>query len=183
MAADVFLVIPPDKNSQITAELVKDPQFNQTFPNAVAVPVRSFSFGTENVVQIGSASSGAGAGKLHFNSLVVEKAVDRLSPSLLTFSAQGNHFATLQLAVRKAGGAAQGGKPYLVYEFQTVFVTDLQWSGAAGDEPAEQITFTYGGLTLGYFLQKPDGSLGPLTKQGWSQILNKATGPETLAGF
>jgi type VI secretion system secreted protein Hcp len=183
MADDIFLVLPKDKNLQIAGDSEKDPYASKAFPGGgVLVPVRGFSFGTEHSMQIGSMTGGAGAGKAEFKPLVVEKAVDGLSPSLFTMCAQGGHFATMQLALRRAGGA-RDGKPYLVYEFQTVFISDLQWTEDDGDgEPREQITFLYGALAIGYSSQKADGSPGVVTKQSWSQVLNKPA-PETLATF
>ena len=184
MADDIFLVLPKDnKNLQIPADTGKDPYASQAFPGGgVLVPVRGFSFGTEHSMQIGSMTGGAGAGKAEFKPLVVEKAVDGLSPSLFTMCAQGGHFATMQLALRRAG-AARDGKPYLVYEFQMVYVSGVQWTEDAGDgEPLEQLTFAYGALAVGYTSQKADGSSGPVVKQGWSQVLNKPA-PETLATF
>jgi type VI protein secretion system component Hcp len=59
-------------------------------------------------------------------------------------SAVGGHLARMQLYVRKSGGAVSG-KPYLVYSFDMVFVSTINWSASSGDdEPLEQVTFTYG---------------------------------------
>jgi type VI protein secretion system component Hcp len=123
--------------------------------------------------------------KVKFSALLVEKVVDRLSPSLFVLSARGFHLPTLQIFVRKAGGAApQPGRPYLAYEFSTVFVTAVQWSGGGGDEvPAEQVNLVHGGLALGYYAQKPDGSFDTLVKQTWSQITNAPVAGEVLPGF
>jgi type VI secretion system secreted protein Hcp len=180
------MVIPsaPPNSPPLASDEVPDQYFSQNFPKAVVVPLHNFSFGTETPTVIGSQTSGAGAGKVKLNELTVEKNVDRLSPSLFLLSAQGAHFPSLQIFVRRAGGAAQQGRPYLAYEFSLVFITRLEWSGDGGGEaPVETVTFAYGALALGYYPQKPDGSLGTLTKLGWSQVTNTATGAETLSGF
>jgi type VI secretion system secreted protein Hcp len=188
VAVDFFMVIPTQATggpnpAPLASEPVQDAYFSQTFAKAAAVvQLRNFSLSAENPTTVASAT-GTGGGKVKFDPLQVEKAVDRLSPSLLVVSASGAHFPTVQIYVRKTGGA-QAGKPYLAYEFSMVFVSELQWSGESGDEaPVEQVTFAYGALTVGYYPQQPDGSLGKITKLGWSQVTNTSTGAEALSGF
>jgi type VI secretion system secreted protein Hcp len=184
MPVDVHLLLPTDvpNSPPLVSDAPKDDYLSRTFPKSVAVQVSDFSFGAQNPATVGSATSGAGAGRVKFDELVVKKSVDQLSASLFLISASGGHFPGVQLVVRRAGGARDAGRAYLAYEFQMVFVTAVEWSGS-DDEPLEQVTFAYGGLAVGYYPQKPDGSLGQLTKQGWSEVLNKPTGPETLQGF
>ena len=186
MPVDVYLLLPaaPPNLPPLVSDAPKDEFLSRQFPKSLVVSVRDFSFGAQNPATIGSATVGPGAGKIKFSELVVRKAVDQLSPSLFIISASGGHFPSVQLVVRRAGGAArEAPKPYLAYDFQMAFVSDVQWSGGAGDDPVEQVTFAYGALAVGYYPQKPDGSLGQPTKQGWSEVLNKATGSETLQGF
>jgi type VI secretion system secreted protein Hcp len=184
MPVDVYLLLTAGLPNMppLASDAAKDDYLSRTFPKSVAVEVRDFSFGAQNPTTVGSATAGAGAGKVKFNELVVTKSVDQLSPSLFLISASGGHFPSAQLVVRKPGGTGGPGKPYLAYEFQMVFVTGVEWS-RGDDGPAEQVTFVYGALAVGYYPQRPDGSLGQLTKQGWSQMLDKQTGPETLQGF
>jgi type VI protein secretion system component Hcp len=93
----------------------------------------------------------------------------------------GAHFPTVQIFVRKAGGSATPGKPYLAYELSTVFISRIDWSGGGGEEaPAEQVELAYGGLVVGYYPQQPDGSLGKLLSLGWSVITNTRTDTNTL---
>jgi type VI secretion system secreted protein Hcp len=191
MAVDTFLVIPSAAIGMNAPPLVSDPiqdaYFSQTYgkPGAAVVQLRSFSLSAENPTTVGSATSGAGMGKAKFNELTIEKAVDRLSPTLFVLSASGAHFPTVQIFIRKAGGGGpQPGKPYLGYEFSMVFVTKLQWSGDEGDDvPVEQVSFAYGSLSLGYYPQQPDGSFGKVTKLGWSQMTNTALASDGLTNF
>ena len=186
MAFDTFMVIPAAPTGvpglpQVTPEPVQDSYFAQVKAIAV-VKLRSFSLSSENPPSIGSTTTATGSGKVRFNPLQVEKSIDRLSPFLFAISASGAHFPSIQLFVRKAGSATT--KPYLAYEFSTAFVSRIDWSGSDGDDaPAEQIEFMYGALTLGYYPQQPDGSLGKLVKSGWSEVTNAQTGAETLPNF
>ena len=189
MPVDVYLLLPPVAPNMslnlppMVSDAPKDDPLSHQFPNSLVVPVRDFTFGAQNPTTIGSMSGGAGAGKVKFDELVVKKSVDQLSPSLFVVAASGGHFPSAQLVVRKAGGTREPAKPYLAYEFQMVFVTAVEWSGDGDDGPVEQVTFVYGGLAVGYYPQRPDGTLGKPMKQGWSEILNKQTGPEALQGF
>ena len=187
MAMDMFLVIPTVSGSPpVSADPVQDAYFRTTFPTTAAVEIRQFSLGSETPTTIASATSGAGAGKAMFKELVVEKAVDKLSRSLFTISVNGGHLRRMQLYVRKAGGApTAGAKPYLVYGFDMVFVSEIDWSGSSGDEePLERVTFAYGALALGYYPLKPDGTFEPAVKTSWSQVTNTAPPPDpVLTGF
>ena len=183
MAVDMYLVIPPATgNPPISADPVTDQYFKTTFPNASVVAIRQFSVGAENPTTIGSAATGAGAGKAVLNELLIEKSVDTMSRSLFAMTATGGHLAKMQLYMRKAG--VTGGKPYLVYGFNMVFLSKIDWSASSGDEqPIERLTFAYGALALGYYPQKPDGTLGTAVKTSWSQVTNTEAPPDILAGF
>ena len=183
MAVDLYLVIPPGKgNPLITADPVPDQYFRTAFSTAAVVEVRQFSFGTQNNASVGSASTGAGGGKVVFNELQIEKSVDTLSRSLFTMNATGGHLARMQLYLRKAGGT--DGRPYLVYAFDMVFLSKIDWSAGSGDdEPNERLTFAYGALALGYYPQKPDGAMGTAVKASWSQVTNSEPTVDMLTGF
>jgi type VI protein secretion system component Hcp len=185
MAVDIFLVIPAaPTNPPVSADPIQDQYFKTQFQTAAAVEIRQFSLGEENPATVGSATTGAGTGKAKLNELVIEKTVDKLSRSLFAASVSGRHFARMQLYVRKAGGTPTG-KPYLVYGFDMVFVSAIDWTGSSGDEgPSERVTCAYGALALGYYPQKVDGTFDVPVKTMWSQVLNKETPPDpVLTGF
>ena len=182
MVVDMYLVIPPATgNPPISADPVTDQYFKATFPNASVVEIRQFSVGAENATSVGSAATEAGTGKAVLKELIIEKSVDTMSRSLFAMNATGGHLARMQLYMRKAGVA---GKPYLVYGFNMVFLSKIDWSVSSGDEqPIERLTFAYGALALGYYPQKPDGTLGTAVKTSWSQVTNTEAPPDILAGF
>jgi len=183
MAVDIYLVVPPATgNPPISADPVTDPYFKSTYPTASVVQIRQFSVGAENMTSAGSSATGAGTGKATLNELVIEKSVDTMSRALFAISATGGHLAKMQLYIRRAGVA--GGKPYLVYGFNMVFVSKIDWSASSGDEqPIERVTFAYAALALGYYPQKPDGTLGTGVKTSWSQVTNTEAPADILAGF
>jgi type VI secretion system secreted protein Hcp len=59
----------------------------------------------------------------------------------------------------KSGGDA-GPLDYLVYDFEEVYVTSINWSGAEGGDPVphESISFAFGKVVVTYKIQGPDGT-------------------------
>jgi type VI secretion system secreted protein Hcp len=55
------------------------------------------------------------------------------------------------ISLRKAGGSSgSSGQPFLVYKFQTVFTTKIDWSGPGDEGPEEEISFVYGAIEITY---------------------------------
>jgi len=145
-------------------------EFTDAEKAAIAFEIKDFSFGVENPTTIGSATGGAGAGKIKFNEFTITKSVDKASPVLFKSCAAGEHYKKVTLEMRKAGGDPQGaGTPFLKYSFSTVFTTKIDWSGPGDEGPEESITFVYG--TLG--IQYTDQKTGQNTSFEWDQIENR----------
>jgi type VI secretion system secreted protein Hcp len=182
VAVDLFLVIPqnpatPQINPTLTT--TTDQYFSTAFPNAAVFEVADYDFVVENPTTIG-AGGGAGAGKVRFDGLVIHKQVDKISPVLFTISASGEHFAVVQLYVRRTGGAP-GATPYLAYEFQTVFITNIEWSASDSADPTEAVTFAYGVVVIAFEPTNADGSPAAAVVRGsWSEITNEGNIPDTL---
>ncbi|MGH3302194.1 MAG: Hcp family type VI secretion system effector [Streptosporangiaceae bacterium] len=181
MAIDMFLVIPQNPaNPPVTGETSADPSVATAFPNATVIPVTSFELEVENATVLGSAGAGAGAGRAQFSPLTVTKLVDKTSPSLFSACASGSHFAAVQLYLRQSAGPSQS--TFLAYEFQTVFITKIDWSGSAGDQvPAETLAMEYGALVIAYKPTTSAGTPGPVTRGGWNRVANTSDVPSTLA--
>ena len=190
MAIDAFLVIRPNpQNPPIGEAPTTDSYFLKTFPGATVISISDFEFAVENSAAIGSASGGAGgagAGKAKFDELVIHKAIDRASPGLFSVCSSGRSFAAVQLYIRKATpgpGTTGVAAPFLAYEFQTVLITKIDWSGGGADpEPSEEVTFAYGALAIAYQPTNPDGSpAGAPVKEGWSQVTNSPSVQDSIA--
>ena len=86
--------------------------------------------------------------------------------------AEGSHYPTVQVDLRKAGGS----KPvvYLSYVFTECMIESIQWSGSSGgdDTPSESVSMAYGELTINYTPQKADGTQGTLVTAKWNQVTN-----------
>lgn len=147
--------------------------------------IDDFSFDIEQVLNIGSQSSGAGAGKVTFNPFQVTRKTDRASPTLFTMCCAGQHFKQVSLYLRRAGGggtsltASEGsvtsGTTFLRFDFALVAVKTISWSGSDGDEACkEEVQFEYGALQVQYVQQDETGKPMSANKTmgSWNQVYN-----------
>ena len=162
--------------SQVAAGKGPDPMFEKfKFKDALGAKgifeIEDFSFDVEQTLNIGSQSSGAGAGKITFNPFSITRKIDRASPLLFQMACSGTAFESVAIGARKASGGDQSGTIYLVFLFKLVAVKTIGW--AYDDEaPKETTTFEYGGLQVHYTVQNPDGSLGKTIPGGWNRVKN-----------
>jgi type VI secretion system secreted protein Hcp len=134
-----------------------------------AFEIKDFSFGIENPTTIGSATGGAGAGKVTFNEFTIKKVSDQSSPAFFRTCCAGAHYKSVTVSMRKASSDA-AAKEFLAFKFDTVFTTRIDWSGPGDEGPEESITFVYGKLGIRVI---PASGAKPLVA-GWDQVTNKA---------
>lgn len=118
--------------------------------------IYSFSWGASNPVTFGQ-GTGGGAGKVSVSSFNVMKKSDAASPILFQACCEGHHYTKATVTLRKAGGSQIN---YLIYEFDTVFVESIQWSGSSGgdDTPTESLSLAYAKVTINYQPQTDKGA-------------------------
>jgi type VI secretion system secreted protein Hcp len=122
------------------------------------IEITSFNWGVNNPTSV-MHGEGSGSGKASLTSFNVSKKTDMSSPQLFQACCLGKHFPSALVTFHKAAG----DEPidYLKLEFTDVFVTDMQWAGTSGvgdDVPEENVSFTFGKVSMTYNTQKPDGS-------------------------
>jgi len=144
--------------------------------------VEDYSFDIEQVLNIGSQSSGAGAGKVTFNPFSITRKIDCASPQFFQMACSGTPFQTVALGMRKSAGGNASGIFFVVFTFKLVAVKTISW--AHDDEsPKETVTFEYGGLNIMYTQQKPDGTPYPMDKGGWNRVKNISADDVTGTSF
>ena len=114
--------------------------------------------------------SGGGAGKATFQDITITKYVDAASPNLMTFCANGKHFAKGKIIVRKAGE-----KPleYLTVEFDKVLVTGYTTGGSGGQERlTEHVTLNFAKVKVEYTTQSEKGGKGTPHAFSWDIASN-----------
>jgi type VI secretion system secreted protein Hcp len=100
--------------------------------------------------------SGGGTGTVNLTSFSIEKYTDASSAELFQHMCAGEHFPVGKLTLYKSGGAA-GALPYLTYDFEEMYVDDLQWGGG-GDIPHESVSFSFGKIIITYTEQSAAGT-------------------------
>ena len=139
--------------------------------------VEDYSFDIEQALNIGSQSTGLGAGKATFNPFSITRKIDKASPVLFDYCCAGVAFSQVVLALRKStgtgvsGGTAASGLIFLRFDFKLVGVKTISWSHD-DESPKETVTFAYGGLLIRYCQQNPDGTLLGAIPGGWNLIKN-----------
>src|SRR5271165_2181591 len=96
MAFDTYMQFLDSTNQWLPGEsqltLLSDSPLGTDIKQGFVFEIDDFSFDIEQVLNIGSQSSGAGAGKVTFNPYQITRKSDRLSPLLFTMCCTGEHF-------------------------------------------------------------------------------------------
>ena len=166
-AYDLFLKFYAEDGTPIVGE-----SLDKNYPGSDGwISLPGFNFGISNAVTISSSSGGAGAGKMVFNDITLTKSVDSMSPILFKYASTGSHFKSARLVVRQAG--SKDGLGHLQYEFNSVFVTSVNWSGNTGDDSVgESVVLKVGAMLIRYEKQNPNGTFAKPSVASWSMILN-----------
>jgi type VI secretion system secreted protein Hcp len=107
----------------------------------------SLALEVENTTTIGSATGGAGSGKVKFNPLTVTRKVDAASPLLFRLGTSGSQLKQVEFIVTRAAGS--GGQPFLTFTFTLVFLQNISWAATAGDDSVQEtLTLEYGQIAM-----------------------------------
>ena len=133
----------------------------------------SFDLGVANTLNIGSATSGAGAGKVTFQPFTVTKTVDKYSSDLFLDLAAGKRVTSAEIIVRRAD-ATGTATPVAQYLMKDVLITSLHVSGTA-KQTTETLQGEYGAIQFVFYGQATNGTTKPVSQGGWSQVTNSQT--------
>lgn len=140
------------------------------------IELASYSLSAENMLNIGSKSGGAGAGKASFGTLTLEKQPDSTSPVLFLAMCMGAHYGKATLAICRSTGAKGKKEPFLAFEFSLVAVKRISNEGSSGDDyPKETLELEYGAMSWTYRAQDKTGKLGAALTKSWSRVKNAET--------
>ncbi len=142
------------------------------------IKLSSLQYDLEQTLNIGSQSTGAGAGKIVFNPIVITKTVDAISAVLMQYCAAGK---LMNLEFIFVSGNGSSSTPTVRYKMQvtlaavrTVAISSVPDCGNGCPGIAESYSFDYGQLIVQTYTQKATGEvvLGP--KFGWDRVKNVA---------
>jgi type VI protein secretion system component Hcp len=139
-----------------------------TTPASIVIEVQSASFEGEQTLNIGSQSSGAGAGKVTFNPFSITRKPDANSATFWADMCSGTAFKSIAFTATEAGASA----PFLTFTMGLAAIKTLSVNATETGGALETITFEYGQATYGAALQNPDGSLGKVVTAGWDVTKN-----------
>lgn len=139
-------------------------------PNEIAVNSFQWSNGTPGVTRAttGGFGIGGGAGRAHFADLQITKVIDKSSPTLMLAVANGKHYKTAVLSVRKTGGSSD----FLTIMMSDVTITNYQASGNSGDLPTDSFSLNFSKIQFQYQQQNSDGGVGSIFSSGWDLLRN-----------
>lgn len=180
MVADIFMFLVSQDGKVLPSEsqIASPPAnpFRRAEVGAGTIPTElvSYGFDIEQVLNIGSQSTGAGAGRVAFNPLTITKRVDVNSSTLFSMCCSGTPFRYLDIVLVEAG---KKPVPVAGYGFGLVAIRTISRAGGSGDDPGlETVTFEYGQLSMGYARQLSSGALDPFHYTTWDRVKN-TSGP------
>jgi hypothetical protein len=89
--------------------------------------------------------SGGGAGKVSTHDISITKSVDKASPTLFKYCANGKHIPKASIELRKAG------KTYLRYTLTNAVISSYQTGGSAhAGEPTESLSLNFTKIEIQY---------------------------------
>ncbi len=173
MAFDAFCYAPENK-----PEMPGETQ-DSDYMKLEAFEIMSFELGAENTINIGSVSSGGGAGKANFKEFTVTKKTDLASIKLFESLVTGFHYKSVVVDLRRSGAAVKtqkSGGVFMKFDMRLTMLQDISWSGSDGDDVCEETCiFQYGAIEITYTQQKADGTDGKKVVTRWSRIKNQNT--------
>jgi type VI secretion system secreted protein Hcp len=127
---------------------------------------------TKQTAAIGSATGGAGAGKITFNPVTFTVPMGTFANSLFQLEASGGHLKTVLIAFRQR--SAPGS--FLTIRLNMVFVTSTELSYDGEALNGMKVALEYGGLQFLYRQTDPNGALGAPNVSGWNRVTNTTDG-------
>ena len=133
------------------------------------IDVESWSWG-ETQMGTHAGGGGGGAGKVNINDFNFTMRVNKASPKLLLFCANGKHIANAVLTCRKAGESQQ---EYLKITFSDLLVSSFQTGGSSGAEvPIDSVSLNFSKIEYSYAPQDAKGALGTAIPVHWDVKTN-----------
>ncbi len=169
LAQDVPITTPAATITILTTEYNASPSGS---PAVCSVfPAKSIMNSVTQTLNIGSQSSGAGAGKVAFNPFTIVKNVDSCSATLLLQTASGTPFQEVIAIVEPpllANGRPNGSVPTYLVRLGLAAAATLNDSASDGTTLLEKITFDYGDLTIAEVIP----ASGATSCGGWDRVKN-----------
>jgi len=136
-------------------------------------PVQSVSFDMEQTLNIGSQSSGAGAGKITFNPFSFKMQGSSLDATLFDMAASGTPFCEADLLLVTSNGPSE------LFSLRLAAVKTIGFVPDATGHSVTNLTFEYGGIVITNQTYSATGVAGKATVKGWDKVKNTPVTPTT----
>ena len=174
---DVYIKFEDADNADVN--ITKGDSQDQTYNgNNGWFVLNGFSLGMQNTVNIGSISTGGGAGKATFDKVEIGKGTGEGSAKLLLACARGNHYDKVTIVVARAGTGSGGpGRIRIMQiELYLTFIESVKSEGAAGDDTmSETVVLAHGAQRTEFFTQTAQGAEQAAGFSEWSVVRNEAS--------
>jgi type VI secretion system secreted protein Hcp len=165
MATSAYLKLTDYSNVQLMGPSQVQGHLNE-------IELIHWSWGTDQVLNIGSQSSGAGAGKVSFQSFSIVKRIDKTTPVLFQCCCSGKPFKDALLTLTQPLGKDAETTNFFTVDLKLVAVKSITYGDAA--DPTETIEFEAGGAIITFVPHGLDGSLKASVINGWNRVKNIA---------
>jgi type VI secretion system secreted protein Hcp len=157
MAVDIFMKI----------DALKGESKDKTHKGEIDVLAWSWGLSNSGTFHTGG---GGGAGKANVQDLSFTKYVDSSSADLQLACANGKHFKSAKLVVRKAG---ESPLEYIIIELTELLVTSISTGGSGGeDRLTENVTLNFEQVHFTYWTQDDKGAKGVSSEYKWNVAEN-----------
>lgn len=137
------------------------------------IEILSYSWTVSQPVSMASGTGGRTGGRADFQDFNITKILDKASPNLALYCANGKHIPKIEMQLCLATGEKH---TFMKYTLEDVVVSSVSPGGAAGageTRPLESVTFNYGKIEWEYTPIDQTGKKGAAVKQGWDLEANK----------
>jgi type VI secretion system Hcp family effector len=144
-AAAVFMALATQPAAADTCTFEhSNPVASSVGPNTGGVfEIDDFSFGIEQTLNIGSQSSGAGAGKVTLNPFQITKQVDSSTPVLFASAISGEAFSEIKCSFYSPSTSNGRSSPYLTAILTNAIISKFKVEGSADGTPRAKFWFQY----------------------------------------
>jgi len=135
------------------------------------IELLSFSHGLSQPISSASATGGRTGGRADFEDFSVVKTIDKATPDLNLFCANGKHIASIEVEFCLA---TEDKHTFMKYTLEDCIVKSVMITGSPDDErPTEEVTLCYGQIKWEYTPIDQTGAAGSATDRTWSLEANK----------
>lgn len=161
MAVDMFVEMKPI-NGESSDDKHKD-----------WIEILSFNQGVTQPVSSASRTGGRTGGRADFSPFCFSKVMDKATPDLNKFCAQGTHIATVNVELCLA---SEEKHVFMKYELSDVIIQSVTVGGSQQDEsrPTEDVCMAFGKIKWEYTPIDQTGKGAAAAKAEWDLEANKA---------